>query len=1477
MSARTPHAALAAAFALASAALLTSCGGGGDDPHPASAEASGKAGGAQLQKLPPGTPVNADAHVKGQFGPVQPWPVIPVHAVLTADGRVLSYGTDTTGRQTANFQYAVWDIEDNSHTTFSNGSGTDIFCSSQILLPAGDQVFIAGGDNWTGTGTTNTGNNNSNLFATADNSLSRQSNMNRARWYSSSTMLLNGEIYVQGGSGGTDRPEIRAANGTFRLLSGANTGGLDFMYPRNFVAPDGRIFGFDSAGRMYYIDPQGNGTITSVGQFPSATAGSDASAAMFAPGRILQFGGNSNGAIVIDITGGGTPSVTNTASMAMQRRLGTATLMADGKVLASGGSSVWNEMTNVVYDAEIWNPTTGQWTRGATAVRARLYHSVGLLLPDATVLVAGGGAPGPQNNLNAEIYHPPYLFTSGATEAVRPVIASAPTVVDPGKTVAVNFTHASGRPASRVTFVKTGSVTHSWNMDQRFVDLPFTAGAGGTLNVQIPARASDVPPGMWMMFVFDDAGVPSVAKMVRVNVASALNVAVTPIITAPGNQTGSAGNAIAGLQIVASDPNGDTLVYSASGLPPGLSIDPASGLITGTPSAAGTYSVQVAVSDGRNSASTSLTWSITGTGPQLTIGSTTVPAPSISGTTATFSASASGTNVRYRWNFGDGSPLTAWSAAGTATRTYAAPGIYFVTVDVTDDTGATASHTVMHQVFLGATAQPPSISGQMAYEPRSGASARLWVVNPDNDSVSVFDTVARTRIAEINVGTAPRALAIAPDGSVWVSNRGSGTLSIISPSTLTVTRSISVPRGGQPYGIAMASASGSALVALEGSGQLLKISTSTFATTGTLAVGANARHVAVAADGATAYVSRFITPPLAGESTAAVNTASGGGQVVVVNAGSMSAVRTITLAHSNKADAENQGRGIPNYLGAAAISPDGSQAWVPSKMDNIARGTQRDGLALNFQNTVRAISSRVVMSSQAEDLAARIDHDNASLASAAAYDPLGVYLFVALETSREVAVLDAHRRNQIMRIDVGFAPQGLLVSPDRKTLYVHNFMDRTVGVYDLTPLTEQARADAPAVATLATVGVERLAANVVRGKKLFYDARDPRLARDRYMSCATCHNDGGHDGRTWDLRAQGEGLRNTVALKGRASMGHGRLHSSNNFDELQDFEGQIRTLAGGTGLMSDAQYFAGTRSQPLGDAKAGLSGDLDDLSAYVASLGTFDLSPSRPSAASLSTTANEGRAVFINAGCASCHAGTAFTRSAGGGNPADIGTLKATSGARLNGTLAGIDVPTLRDAWATAPYLHDGSAATLEAAITAHAGHGLASADITRLAAYVRELGSDEGAAPTKAASGAGLLGSYYAGTALAGTPLVTRIEAVNFDWTTGRPAIGVPADNFSVRWTGTITVPTSGTYRFQTNSDDGVRLWIGGTQRINNWTDHSPTTNTTGNISLTAGQRVAITLEYYERGGGAVMQLRWRRPGQVSYVAIPASNLNTQ
>jgi mono/diheme cytochrome c family protein len=294
---------------------------------------------------------------------------------------------------------------------------------------------------------------------------------------------------------------------------------------------------------------------------------------------------------------------------------------------------------------------------------------------------------------------------------------------------------------------------------------------------------------------------------------------------------------------------------------------------------------------------------------------------------------------------------------------------------------------------------------------------------------------------------------------------------------------------------------------------------------------------------------------------------------------------------------------------------------------------------------------------------------------------------------------------------------------------VNNFMDRTVGVFDLSRLLELGESNVPALATLTAVSAEALGAPVLKGKQLFYDARDTRLARDAYMSCASCHNDGGSDGRTWDLTGMGEGLRNTASLRGRAGNAQGFLHWSANFDEVQDFEAQIRTLAGGSGLMSDADFNTGTRSQPLGLSKTGVSADLDALAAYVASLSTFANSPMRNADGSMTAAAVAGREVFRAANCAQCHGGAAFTISAAA-NLKDVGTLKPTSGGRLGGALTGIDVPTLRDVWASAPYLHDGSAPTLAAAITAHAGVSLGGTDLANLVAYVEQIGAMETSAP---------------------------------------------------------------------------------------------------------------------------------------------------
>jgi YVTN family beta-propeller protein len=931
----------------------------------------------------------------------------------------------------------------------------------------------------------------------------------------------------------------------------------------------------------------------------------------------------------------------------------------------------------------------------------------------------------------------------------------------------------------------------------------------------------------------------------------------------------------ASLVLSATDPDGDRLSFTATGLPQGLSIDPASGTVSGTPAVSGDFRATVIATDARD-ASTSATLAIGVDEPPIVV-APIQPAPTVAGTATTWTARASGEGLTYRWDFGDGSTPTAFLASPTASHVYAAPGVYTVTLTVRDSSGRISVSTFRQQV--DAAAAMARASSNLAVE-RRAAGPRLWAVNPDADTVAVIDATTRQRIAEIRVGAAPRSVAIAPDGRVWVANRDSASLSVIDASSLQIVATHPMPRASQPYGIAF-DPGGAAWVVLEATGALLRVGAAG-AVLASIDVGPNPRHLAVTADGARVLVSRFVTRPLPGESTRDVVPGTAGGEVVVVSTATAAVERTVTLAHSKVPDSAVGGRGVPNYLGAPAIAPDGRSAWIPSKQDNVKRGVLREappgattgGRNLDFQNTVRAVSSLVDLTTMQEVRAARIDHDNSSVTSAAVFHPTGRFVFAALETSRQVAVIEVATRRELMRIEADLAPQAVAVSPDGLQLYVHNVMGRSVGVYDLGALVTAGTTRVTQLGVVTTVGTEPLAANVLKGKQFFYDARDQRLARDAYMSCASCHNDGGHDGRTWDFTGFGEGLRNTISLRGRAGA-QGRLHWSGNFDEVQDFEAQIRAFAGGSGLMSKEQFEAGTRALPLGDRKAGISADLDALAAYVSSLTQVAASPLRAKNGALTAGAAAGETLFASLGCVDCHGGRDFTQSAVLGL-VDVGTVRQPgSGQRLGGRLAAIDPPTLRDAWATAPYLHDGRAATLADAIRAHRGLSATDAEVERLARYVAEIGDAPGLAPRAA----GLRAEYFAGMVPGeGVPVAVRNEAVDFDWGAGAPAgVNVGTDLFSVRWTGSVMAEVSGTHVFETVSDDGVRLWSDDRLVIDNWTLHASTLDVAAPVTFQAGRRYAIRLEYYKSQGGATIRLRWRKPGAETAVPVPISALGRE
>ena len=159
--------------------------------------------------------------------------------------------------------------------------------------------------------------------------------------------------------------------------------------------------------------------------------------------------------------------------------------------------------------AELWDPVTETWKVVAALKTGREYHSTALLLPDGRVLMAGGGQlPGRATNItNGEIYSPPYLF-----KGTRPTISAAPSLVQYG----ANFTVSTPNAASiqKVALIRTPSVTHAFDENQRYVPLSFTVGSG-QLTVQAPTNGNTAPPGYYMLFVVNGSGVPSVASFIR--------------------------------------------------------------------------------------------------------------------------------------------------------------------------------------------------------------------------------------------------------------------------------------------------------------------------------------------------------------------------------------------------------------------------------------------------------------------------------------------------------------------------------------------------------------------------------------------------------------------------------------------------------------------------------------------------------------------------------------------------------------------------------------------------------------------------------------------------------------------------------------------------------------------------------------------------------------------------------------------------
>jgi YVTN family beta-propeller protein len=662
-----------------------------------------------------------------------------------------------------------------------------------------------------------------------------------------------------------------------------------------------------------------------------------------------------------------------------------------------------------------------------------------------------------------------------------------------------------------------------------------------------------------------------------------------------------------------------------------------------------------------------------------------------------------GGSAQYSWNFGDGT-RTRPSSRPHATHSYKRPGHYNVTLTVRGPGGAETYYAYTVTVINPVTATAPAHTSNIV-----GDADAVYSVNPDSGTVTSLDAQTLARRWEVRVGSEPRTLAVGPDGRIWVTVQDEDKLVALNPADGSVSTTVALAYGSGPYGVVFTPDRTRGLLTLESKSALISFDPSSGAGTGTLALDGTVRGIAVSADSQEAYVTRF-------------KSKATGGQLHKVKLQNFSLDSTIALrVDTTTVDDESRARGVPNYLSQVVISPDGKRAILPSKKDNILRGRFRDGQDLQHDRTVRSVLSQIDLQRAAEAFTEQLDFDDRAPARAALFAPSGDYIFVAQMEGNRVAIVDTYTRAVRGEItDVGNAPHGLYLDAARQRLFVNNFLSRSVSVHDVGPVLASETADATLVRTVPTVAQETLSAAALRGKQIFYNAADRRMSRDNYMSCASCHADGGDDGMVWDFTERGEGLRRTISLLGRQGLGHGRMHWSANFDEGQDFENDIRSGLGGTGFMSNAD-FAATAS-PLGTPKAGRSAQLDDLVEYLTSLSRYARSPARNADGSLSAIALRGRDVFASAQCVSCHSGITLRD----GLRHDVGTIQLSSGKGQGQPLAGIgfDTPTLYGSWSSSAFFHNGQAATLQDVFAS--GHGntssLPAADLNALAEYVRSL-----------------------------------------------------------------------------------------------------------------------------------------------------------
>ena len=537
-------------------------------------------------------------------------PINPVHVALMNTGEVLIVsGSGNVATETF-YQAAVWDPV--SETFATQTIAWDMFCNGMVVLHDG-RVFVNGGNRQYDPFF---GEPRNAVFDPQTHTFTTVQEMAHGRWYPTVTTLGDGRAMTFSGL-----KETGGTNSTVEMYTVGSGWSPEYpagwtppLYPRMHLSTDGRVFYAGSGRESRFFNPVTK-TWTAVVATTNFTAARDYGTSVLLPltpanayrPRVMILGGASPATAtteIIDLSAA-TPVWQYGPPMSRPRIQMGATILPNGKVLAVGGSVNNEDAATASLKADLYDPVANTFSPAAANSYPRLYHSASLLLSDATVLLIGGNPQRGTYEQRAEIYSPAYLFDAGGGPALRPTITGVPS--DPvayGSLFEVQTPDAA--TISSVVLVRPGAATHAFDMDQRLVGMSFTAG-NGVLAVTSPSNGNIAPPGYYMLFVLNSAGVPSVAKFVRL----LPNAAPAATITTPaGNLTINPGDSVS-FAGTGSDPDGTIAAYSwtfPGGTPPSSTAADAGAVTYSTP---GAYTATFSVTDNRGLTSAPATRTIT--------------------------------------------------------------------------------------------------------------------------------------------------------------------------------------------------------------------------------------------------------------------------------------------------------------------------------------------------------------------------------------------------------------------------------------------------------------------------------------------------------------------------------------------------------------------------------------------------------------------------------------------------------------------------------------------------------------------------------------------------------------------------------------------------------------------------------------------------------------------------------------------------